>query len=239
MEETRQKPGISRLLPLFIMAFGSLAAAQGVSERINNNEQNIADNAVAIQANAQKIADNTGAILANTDLADEIVNIVGALESTVFDEFDYITNVIDENVGLLTEAILINSARIDAMDAGVISTDAPSASLPYQIPPAFIVDGGWIEVRWICADGEPVNCDLGMVGDGGNINVLRSFDLPMFVGGRESTTTVNSTVLSSAAADPASYWLGASVDGQPAPEHLWLVHSSGWLHVFESAPPPG
>ena len=197
-----------RLLPLFIMACGSLVSAQSVED----NAAKIAANADAIAKLEDRVGDNHVIFEARSDLKFEHLN---GLSSTVSALEDWVDD---------------NESAVAAATAP--PADAPNASLPYRIPPAFIVHGGWFEIHWICADTVAADCDLGMLGDGGDVIVLQGAVVPMFVGGREADTAVNSNVLSISAIDPESYWLGAPQDGDPPPEHLWLVHAQGWLHAF-------
>ena len=262
-----------RLLPLLIMACGSLASAQTVEENAAAIEANTAN----IQQNAQDIA--AGDTMLGNRIDVEAVTRVeadtmlgGAIDTEaeartsadyalqdeiqlsialVHGEFAAADDWVRAEFSAANDSVRADFAaadtelgtRIDAIEANAGATppaDAPNPSLPYRIPPAFIVDGGWFEVRWICADTAPADCDLGMLGDGGDINVLRNVGQPvsvggrkaMFVGGREADTPVNSYALSISATDPESYWLGASVNGGPLPEHVWLVHARGWLHIF-------
>ena len=53
------------------------------------------------------------------------------------------------------------------------------------------------------------------------------FFQPTSAGGGFATTAVNGIALSIFATDPQSYWLGAYVNGNPPPKHLWLVHERG------------
>ena len=244
---------MTRLIPLLSLAFGSLCYAQSAEQ----NAAAIAANADAIQANAGNIETNAGNIQANADniqvnafdIAYGLENAAALIDATgtaLGERIDLNATNIDAIGDVLSSEILVNTGDIQtnagnieananaiaAIAADAARSDAPYEWLPHQIPPAFIVDGGWIEVHWICADTVLQDCDLGMVGDGGNVIVLQNFVVPMFVGGRQADTSVNSSVLSISALDPESYWLGSSGDGIPPPKHLWLMNSSGWVHVF-------
>ena len=230
---------MTRLLPLLIAVSGSLASAQTVEENagaIATNAYNIAVNADAIAANVNAIAAETGNRMAGDAANAALIEIeIGETEAIIYEAAAFLAGDISVNAANIhnnASNIHDNAVSIATIADAIATVEPPYTSLPFRIPPAFIVDGGWIEVRWICADTAPADCDLGMRGDGGHPIVLRSFVLPTFVGGRQSDNTVNSSVLSISAVDPESYWLGAPLDGDPPPKHLWLVHERGWLHTF-------